>query len=247
MSDASLNRDGLPMKEGENVPLTAGVDDADPSTTLHDAAIPEFLAVKDGRNFNLRESHDFHERVEYALMQAGLSYTDAHRYATEAEHKRMRDLGFDPSEIEALAAPFIDMAKHRSKAEGYEAHATLDNQPYRDNGDNKLLKRGGSEKDERCFYDKDGNEHRNPEQYRAIGKIDFILAERDGEVCAIEPNTARVWLSGSTRKQAERGIDAVVRAKGTAQVHKEIDAETPFSQQQLQEIYQGPIVSAEPE
>ena len=239
MTEITLNPDGLPMKSGQNVPLTAGVDEADPKTTLHDAVVPEQLPMRDGRMFNLRESHDFHERVEKALMEAGLSYTDAHWLATEAQHKRERDLGFDPNETEELAKPYIDEARHRARAEGYKAHKTLDNQPYVDGGDEKLLKRGKKEKDERIFYDKDGGEYRNPEQYSAIGKVNFIIAEWKDEHCAIEPNTAKVWLSAKTRKQAERGIDGIVRAKGTAQVHKEIDAETPFSQQQLQSIYEG--------
>jgi hypothetical protein len=230
------NADGLPIETGLNIPLTAGVDQADPATTLHDAAIPEKLHTSRGE-FNLRLSHDFHERVEYALMQAGLSYDDAHRYATEAEHKRARDLGFDPNEIEELAKPFIDAAAHRAKATGYQADPTVDNQPYRDSGEEGLLNRGGEEVDERCYYDRDGGEYSCPEQYRALGKIDFVIAESPSGFSAIEPSSATVWLSRSTREGAEKAIDDRVRSIGTKRAKAKIDAEPPISQQQLQELY----------
>lgn len=232
------NKDGLPMKEGVNVPLVAGIDNADPAVTLHDKAIPEKLKTKSGKVFNLRESHDFHERVEYPLMQAGLSYDDAHRYATEAEHKRIRDLGFDPNEIELLAKPFINQALHRAKAtSGYCAHATLDNQPYRDSDTDDTLNRG-EEVDEREFYDKHGNEYEEPEQFWALGKVSFIIGcAEDGTYAAVEPSTATVWERGKTRAAAETAVDRKVRKHGLLHTREMIDAATPWSQQQLKAIF----------
>lgn len=233
------NSDGLPMHERENVPLAAGVDAAHPDTTVHDKAIPRHVTTADGRKFNLRESHDYHERVEHPLMQAGLSYEDAHRYATEAEHARMRHHGFDPNEIEQLAAPHIDMALHRSRAMGYRAHPTVDNQPYVDDGKTETLNRGQPEEDERVVYDHMGNAMMQPQQHRALGKVDFITAFREGKYHGIEPTTAHVWATGRTRDAVERKLNTKVRKMGTDGVRRMIDAMPPMSQQQLQERHGG--------
>lgn len=221
------------MKEGQDVPLTAGVDKVDTSVTLHDKAIPETLMTKDGKTFNLRESHDFHERVEHPLMQAGLSYDDAHRHATEAEHARIRHLGFDPNEIEELAKPHIDAAKHRAKAEG-KATPTLDTQPYVDS-EEKM--NGAEPKDERVMFDTKGREYTNPEQHRALGKVDFVIAQRGPTYHALEPTTAEVWVSARSRGNVEKALDRLVRKRGLISVRKRIDDGQPVSQQQLKSRY----------
>lgn len=239
--ETTENADGLPMAEGANVPLAAGVDADDPKTTVHDASIPAELETSKGL-FDLRGSHDFHERVEYALMGAGLSYDDAHRLATEAEHKRQRDLGFDPNEIEKLAEPFIDAAAHRAKADGYAVHPTLDMQPYRDSE----VEPGEDAPDTRKYYDRDGNEYWDPGEYKALGKVSFTLAENETCVAVIEPNSGKVWLTAPTRDKAETLIDDRIRAMGLSRTKMAINAEPPKSQQQLQETYGAETVRSDP-
>ena len=229
------NKDGLPMKDGADVPLAAGVDKENTSVTLHDKAIPETLTMKDGKVFNLRESHDYHERVEHPLMQAGLSYEDAHRHATEAEHARIRDLGFDPNEVEELAKPHIDAAKHRAKAEG-RATPSLDTQPY---VDSKEPVNGEEPQDERVLYDAKGRSYHDPEQHRALGKVDFIIAQRGTTYHALEPATATVWASARSRAAVEKAIDRRVRKDGVLRVRQTIDDTVPVSQQQLKERHGG--------
>lgn len=227
------NADGLPMKTGQNIPLAAGVNAEEPEETLHDKAIPATLDTSKGE-FNLRESHDYHERVEWALMQAGLDYADAHRLATEAEHARQRNLGFDPNEIADLERPYIDHALHRSRAESYVASKEVDNQPYRDDDMGHLV---NDDEDHRVFYDHIGRTYGEPQQFRALGKVDFVIAKNGDQFSAIEPTTATVWATARTRKQAEQTITRFVRETGLERVKKRIDGGTCYSQQQLKERY----------
>lgn len=242
-SKLKTNPDGLPIKGGQNIPLGAGVDLKDKRVTLHDASIPESLPLLDGRVFALRDSIDYHERIEFALMQAGLGYDEAHRLALECEHKRMRDLGFDPNQVEALSKPYIDEALTRAKQPGYCAARTIDNQPYIDSGDTKLLDRPDEDEDERTVFDRDGSKYFEPQQYAAIGKMPFIIAEcyQSGKTlfAVIEPNTGEAWFDDvASRAIAERKIDSLLRKKGTEWAKERVGMEPALSQQQLQERHE---------
>ena len=245
---ATKNKDGLPIKEGQNVGLTAGMA-KDERTTLHDKAIPETIEAtwtdpedatrSEKRPFNLRESHDYHERIERALMDAGMVYDDGHRWATEVEHARQRQMGFDPNEIEELAKPFIDMAAHRAKAEGARAPAALDEKPYVDNGDEDLLNRPAIGY-EHSIYDRDGNRYTNPRQLRLLDTFDAFVGcnDADGTYAVIEPGTGMLLSHGhELDDQATKAAEALASRRGSIFLRRMIDMEPPLSQQQRKEKY----------
>lgn len=246
---ASTNPDGLPMQGDQNIPLGAGVDLKDKRKTLHDAAIPELLPTLDGRQFPLRESIDYHERIEFALMQAGMGYDEAHRLATEAEHKRIRDLGFDPSEIETLGKPYIDKALSRAKKPSYCAARTVDNIPYIDSGAADLLERPGEDEDDRVIFDRDGEKYTDPETYSAAGRVPFLIVrcyDDENLYAVLEPNSAEPWFDDvPSRREAERKIDALIRKKGSDWAKQRIDAAPALSQQQLQARHEASESAAE--
>lgn len=241
----SENRDGLPIKDDQNVGLTAGMS-KDGRTSLHDKVIPETIratwtnpenpAESEERDFNLRESHDYHERIERALMDAGMEYGDAHRWATETEHARQRQLGFDPNQIEDLAAPYIDMAAHRARAEGRRAPAELDEKPYVDGGDEDMLNRG-AEDYEHVIYDRDGNCYINPRQLRLLDTFDAFVGcnDKDGSYAVLEPSTGMLLAHG--HELDDQAVDAaklLASRRGVIFLKRWIESEPPLSQQQLQ-------------
>ena len=225
------------MAEGENVPLTAGMA-VDEKTTLHDKAIPRRLKTADGRWFDLRESHDHHERAEFPLMQAGMTYADAHRWATEIEHFRQRSLGFDPVEIEALAAPHIDAARHRARMEGATASGRLDDTPYVDGGETDILNRPPDV--DPCLYDRDGHRYLNPRQLRLLDTFDAFVgcSDADGTYAVLEPSTGMLLAHGhALDDQAVDAAKLLASRQGTIHLRRRIDAEPPLSQQQLKEMH----------
>lgn len=229
------NRDGLPMRVNENVPMAGGMD-IDNKTSVHDKSIPEFLECEhecgELRPFNLWESHDYHERIEKANMHLG--YDTAHRVATEAEHARQRQLGFNPNEIADKSKEFINQAEHRAKAEtDYQASVTLDNHPYVDMGEEDSLQRGREEADERIYLDRDRNVYFCPSPIRLLDEFDMIVAEADKGYAVIEPNSAMVFERGRTESSAKRAALREAKTLGVSALRKRFNAEPPLSQQQL--------------
>lgn len=224
------NPDGLPEKSG-NVPLAAGMAAAG-SATIHDKDIPEFVEAA-GKKFNLHDSFDYHERIERALMGAGFDYMDAHRCAQECEHARQREMGFDPNEIEKLAAPFIDMAAHRAKAEGA---SKVYAEPYKEEGESGLLSKDDKPKPQ-TVRDNHGNEYTAPERFRIMDRFDAILCKGSGKFCVIEPTSAMVIGHGMTAKGAKFDADQMVKKRGALKFRAWIEQQPQMSQQQLDEIY----------
>lgn len=247
---ATQNKDGLPIKEGQNVGLTAGMA-TDERTTLHDKVIPEFIKAtwtdpqdsirSEERDFSLRESHDYHERIEKALMLAGMVYLDAHRWATEVEHFRQVQMGFNPNQIEELAKPYVDMAAHRAKAEEAVASKKLDDQPYVQQGDGatELLNRPVVNYAP-CLYDRDGEEYEHPKQLRLLNEFDAFVAcnKKDGSYAVLEPSTGMLLSHGHLSDDAAREAAELLAARrGTIFMRRWIEAEPALSQQQLKEKY----------
>jgi len=247
---ATQNKDGLPIKEDQNVGLTAGMA-TDERTTLHDKAIPEFIKATwtdpqdstrtEERDFSLRESHDFHERVEKALMLAGMVYLDAHRWATEVEHFRQVQMGFNPNQIEELAEPYVDMAAHRARAEEAIAPKILDDQPYvqQGGGATELLNRPVVNYAP-CLYDRDGDEYENPKQLRLLNEFDAFVAcnKKDGSYAVLEPSTGMLLSHGHVSGDAAREAAELLAARrGTIFMRRWIEAEPALSQQQLKEKF----------
>jgi hypothetical protein len=241
----SENRDGLPIEDGQNVGLTAGMS-KDGRTSLHDKVIPATIRATwtnpenpentEERDFDLRESHDYHERIERALMDAGMEYLDAHRWATECEHARQRQQGFNPNQIEETAAPYIDAAAHRARAEGRAAPAELDEQPYVDGGDTDLLNRD-TESFEHAVFDRDGNRYINPRQLRLLDSFDSFVAcsEGDGSYAVLEPSTGMLLAHGhELDSQAVEAANLLAARRGTLYLKRWIESEPALSQQQLQ-------------
>jgi len=227
------NKDGLPISPGENVGLLGGIT-KDGQETLIDEAMPQFTETANGPWDNW-ESTDYHERVEFANRHRG--YDIAHNVATEAEHARMRQMGFDPNEIEEKNKKYIDTAKHRAKFEGAVAREDTSPYPYIDGGDEKLLNRKIA--DERCIFDKDGERYINPEPLLLLGLFDCVscCCDSDKLYAVIELNSASILGEGSTRNRAISNARENAERMGAKRLESELLLMPPRSQQQLMEIH----------
>lgn len=236
----TVNKDGLPIKDGEDVGLTAGMS-KDGVTSLHDKNIPETIKTKNG-DWSVRESHDYHERVEDAGMQAGLDYHQAHRVATEAEHSRMRQMGFDPNEIEELLKPHIDAAAHEARARK-NTTPEVGEQPYVDMDEDMGEK---EPEDTRIILDRDGNRYVMPELHHVVGTVEVLLCSREDGSChaVIDPNSGKVLIERGERDQALQHAHRMAERKGRYRLQKELFEEPAMSQQQLREKHGVPLDEA---
>lgn len=235
----AVNKDGLPIETGAHVGLTAAMG-KDGLTTVHDKAAPDTVvathASGERRPFNLLESRDYHERIEDAEMQAGKDYYEAHRVATEAEHSRMRQLGFDPNEIEALHQPHIDAAAHEARARG-NTTPDVGNEPYRVAGEGGM-RADGDVQDHRFILDREGNKYTAPIHGKLLRTIETVTAQRDdGRFAVMDPNSGMVLAEGDTRLGAERGAKKMAGDLGRQRLQKRLEKQPALSQQQLREQF----------
>lgn len=238
----TTNKDGLPIKTGENVGLAAAMAD-DGRTSLHDKNMPDTVEAThthpetgevSKQPFNLTESRDYHERVEDAEMQAGKDYYEAHRVATEAEHSRARQLGFDPNEIEKLQAPHIDKAAHEARARG-DTTAEAGTEPYRQSGE-AGMREDGAAPDNRFVLDRDGSKYTDPVHGKLLKTFETVTAKgEDGRYAVIDPNSGKVLARGDTADEADAAAQALATARGRIRMKKMLEKEPALSQQQLRE------------
>ena len=241
--DAALagNRDGLPIREGEDVGLAAGMSE-DGRTSVHDAAMPRWYEAEAGRRFDLRESRDYHERVEKALLDAGHTYPEAHRAATEAEHARMRQMGFDPNAVEAHQQPHIDRAAHRARALG-NTTPEVTAEPYIDSGE--LGMRRDAPADPRFVLDRDGERYTQPLHGKLLERIETVSGRgADGRYAVMDPHSAKVLSRGDTPEQARAGAQRLAARLGRRRLQQMLDAEPALSQQQLRERFKDRYADA---
>ena len=230
----SSNRDGLPIREGDDVGLAAGMS-GDGRTSVHDAAMPRWYDEEKGQRFDLRESRDYHERVEKALLDAGHTYPEAHRAATEAEHARMRQMGFDPNAVEAYQQPYIDRAAHRARAEG-NTTPDVTAEPYIDSGERAM--RRDTPADPRFVLDRDGKRYDQPVHGKLLDSIETVTArDGDGGYAVMDPHSGKVLSKGGTFDQARMDAERTASKLGRRRLQEKLDAEPPLSQQQLRERY----------
>lgn len=79
-----------------------------------------------GQNVDVTPYLAEHEAVEAKLEQQGMSYTDAHEQATQAEHAKLKADGIDPAAYEAAVAPDLVKAGQKQGT----APADLIEKPY---------------------------------------------------------------------------------------------------------------------
>ena len=232
----SSNRDGLPIREGDDVGLAAGMS-GDGRTSVHDAAMPRWYDDAKGQRFDLCESRDYHERVEKALLDAGHTYPEAHRAATEAEHARMRQMGFDPNAVEAYQQPYIDRAAHRARAEG-NTTPDVTAEPYIDSGEQAM--RRDAPADPRFVLDRDGKRYDQPVHGKLLDSIETVTArDGDGGYAVMDPHSGKVLSQGVTFDQARMRAERTASKLGRRRLQEKLDAEPPLSQQQLRERYKA--------
>jgi hypothetical protein len=221
--------------------------DKDGVTSVHDKSRPDTLTAThtdpatgkvSQQPFSLLDSTDHHERVEKALLDAGHSYAEAHRMATEVEHARIRQLGFDPNEIEQKQQPYIDRAAHRARALGNTTpRATAE--PYLDSGEN-AMRRQGAEPDPRFVLDRDGTKYTEPVHGRLLGNVETVTAKHpDGSYAVMDPNSGAVLAKGKTRREADAEAAEYAANKGRVILKNKFGKEPPLSQQQLRERFKG--------
>lgn len=240
MNKDTANKDGLPIRTG-NVGLAAGMS-KDGVTSVHDKKMPEWVWLKnlDGKQkaFSLLESRDYHERIEDAEIQAGKDYAEAHRVATETEHSRMRQMGFDPNKVEALQKPYIDAAAHEARGKG-NTTPKVGNEPYR--GPDAGMRADQDNKDRRFILDSHGNRYNEPTFDKLLGQTEIVYAKRakGSGFAAIDPNSGWVFAKGDSRvgvkKDAERKADDL----GRPRLKERFDNHKPQSQQQLREKFKN--------
>uniref|UniRef100_UPI00055D6960 hypothetical protein n=1 Tax=Nevskia soli TaxID=418856 RepID=UPI00055D6960 len=232
----AANRDGLPIREGDDVGLAAGMSE-DGRTSVHDAAMPRWYDDARGRRFDLRESRDYHERVEKALLDAGHTYPEAHRAATEVEHARMRQMGFDPNAVEAFQQPYIDHAAHRARAEG-STTPDVTAEPYIDSGE--LGMRRDAPADPRFVLDREGKRYDQPVHGKLLDSIETVTGrDGDGGYAVMDPHSGKVLKRGSTFELARMRAERMASNLGRRRLQERLDAEPALSQQQLRERFRN--------
>lgn len=232
---STVNRDGLPIRAGDDVGLAAGMSQ-DGVTSVHDRAMPRWYEDGQGQRFDLQESRDYHERVEKALLDAGHSYNEAHRAATEAEHARMRQLGVDPNVVEDFQKPFIDRAAHRARVLGNTTR-DVTGEPYQDSGENAMREDGG-EPDPRYVLDRDGNRYTRPVHGRLLDSIEMVTGRHgNGRYAVMDPNSGMVLAEGGDFDEAQRQAGQLAARAGRRRLQALLDKEPARSQQQLRERY----------
>lgn len=233
------NKDGLPTATAK-VGLAAGMS-KDGVTSVHDPNLPEWGWFKHAsgkvKPFNLRESRDFHERVEDAEIQAGKDYYEAHRVATEAEHSRMRQMGFDPNEIEAAQKPSIDAVAHEARARGHTP-AAVGNEPYRVTGE-AGMRQDGDATDRRFILDKAGNRYDEPTHDKLLGQTEIVIGKRTDRLgySAIDPNSGTVFAHGGSRIGCQKAAEKKAADLGRPRLKERFERYPALSQQQLRERY----------
>jgi hypothetical protein len=111
--------EGPPKFVVARVPLLSGASN-DGRTIYFDYACPETIKLASGRTVDVYKAIAHHEAIERHLMvEAKLSYDDAHEAALLAEHLHlMLDQGLDPAEVAeyetALASREAKAAKTKS-------------------------------------------------------------------------------------------------------------------------------------
>ncbi len=240
MTHDTTNKDGLPIRTGDKVGLAAAMD-KDGATSVHDEKMPTWGWFKHAsgklKPFNLLESRDFHERVEDAEIQAGKDYYEAHRVATEAEHSRMRQMGFDPNEIEAFQKPYIDAAAHEARAKGHTSPAT-GNEPYR-GAEEGEMRADGDTADRRFILDREGNRYDEPSHDKLLGQTEVVIAKRSKGpgFAVIDPNSGWIFARGATRIAATKKAEKMADDMGRPRLKERFEKQPALSQQQLREKY----------
>jgi hypothetical protein len=241
----TVNKDGLPVRTGENVGLVAG-NDVDGRTTVHSKEKPDWIwathtdpetGATSLKPYNLLASDDKHERDEEAEMQAGKDYYEAHRVATELQHHRDRQLGFDPNEIEQLRQPWNDAAAHEARARGNTTNR-VGTEPYRVTPGGPEMRQDGEAPDNRFVLDTDGNKYTSPVHGKLLKRFEVITAKaEDGSHVVIDANSGKVLATGKTAEKADEAAAEMARNLGAKRLQKRLEKEPPLSQQQLREQF----------
>lgn len=237
----SENKDGLPIKTGEDVGLVAGMHE-DGVSSVHDKHMPDWVRDSRGCWLCLVEDNDFHERVENAVMQAGGDYYEGHRVAQEAQHARQRQRGFDPNEIEEMTKPYMDAAAHEARARG-NTTAEVGNEPYRVTDESEMREDGNGE-DQRFILDIDGNRYESPSFWKILG-VEVVTGKGEAGWCVLDPNSGKVMCSAETQKGVERRMEKIGQDYGRARLKKRFEGHDQVSQQQLRERHKERHLEAE--
>jgi len=237
----TTNKDGLPMRI-DNVGLAAAMD-KDGITSVHDKIMPDsadFMHESgEMRPFDLLESRDYHERIEDANMQAGHDYYEAHRVATEAEHSRMRQLGFDPNEVEAFQKPYIDAAAHEARAKG-NTTPEIGNEPYRVSEETEM-RADNDDSDNRYVLDIDGRKYDRPVMDKLLGTCEIVTGCNDNKWAAIDINSGKVLTTAESRRGAIRKVEAWAKNLGRRRLKARFESYDQMSQQQLRAKFEEPL------
>jgi hypothetical protein len=126
---AGAPAEGVTIDRTHNIPYLGGTD-----TTGHvvyiDKDTPPTLKLTgaDGKpqDVNPDKYLALHEDVEKRLMDKGLSYAEAHQYATAAENDSVKADGLNPEEYNKALEPFIKNDEHKRG----NVPADLNKQPY---------------------------------------------------------------------------------------------------------------------
>lgn len=128
---------GVTIDKKHDVPYLGGIS-RDGRTVYIDRHLPASLKL--GKlSMNPVPFLCTHERTEHAIMTSlGLKYEAAHKLATAAEHRKLRQRGYDPEAYEAALKPFIkgDEKERLTKVPG-----DLFLGPYEDSHDTGTLRR----------------------------------------------------------------------------------------------------------
>jgi diguanylate cyclase (GGDEF)-like protein len=218
---------GTPVDASASVPLAGGVaDEPNGPQVVIDKRMPQFVTVPD-RNGNpvqidVHEAVGAHERTEHPIMhEDGADYADAHDTATKAENAFVEQkYNVDPAKYQAALADHIAKAREEAPKEPANIPANLDEKPYTDGGDEKLLepvKDTTSETSPRSVEQTQPVEQNVPQPDR----MQELRAARDANTATPEQLHELTRLQDTAAHTADVGgelIPGVLNARGRAQL-----------------------------
>jgi hypothetical protein len=122
-----------------DVPYAAG-SSKDGKTVYIDRRIPRFAEIG-GKRIDLWKAIAEHEIKEKQLLDQGEHYSQAHLTATHTEDADVDHQGVSHEEYERFLKPYIDQA--RKEADPTRVPADIEDKPYRDMGEEHLIKGRG--------------------------------------------------------------------------------------------------------
>ena len=135
LEQSGLRVKGRPVVVAD-VPYGGGTS-RDGKTVYIDRRVPHYQTV-DGKRIDVWQAIAHHELKEFAEMQAGKSYADAHNDATTEEDHGVDHQGVSHADYERIIAPFVTRARAEFDPRGVPMD--LNEQPYKDMGEEALLR-----------------------------------------------------------------------------------------------------------